>query len=121
MTGLTTRTFATAASRWVGVGPYYAMFPAQFADRTIKTYTEDGDTVLDPFAGRGTSLYSAAVSGRHGLGIEINPVGWIYAATKLAPAQHARAVSRVEELGRLAGGFRASAHSMPGLDRKSVV
>ena len=114
MTGLTTRTFASAEARWAGVGPYYAMFPAQFADETIKQYTRDGDTVLDPFAGRGTSLYSAAVSGRHGLGVEINPVGWVYAATKLAPAQYSRAVSRVEDLGRLAGRFRDSAKSMTG-------
>lgn len=114
MTGLTTRTFTTAASRWAGVGPYYAMFPAHFADQTIKTYTQDGDTVLDPFAGRGTSLYSAAVSGRHGLGIEINPVGWVYAATKLAPAQYARAASRVEEIGHHAGRFRDAARSMTG-------
>jgi hypothetical protein len=113
----TARTFATAEARWAGVGPYYAMFPAHFADRTIKTYTEDGDTVLDPFAGRGTSLYSAAVSGRHGLGIEINPVGWVYAATKLAPAQHGRTAGRVEEIGQLAARFRDTARSMPAFYR----
>jgi DNA methylase len=112
MTGMT-RTFATAEARWAGVGPYYAMFPAHFADQAIRTYTENGDTVLDLFAGRGTSLYSAAVSGRHGLGIEINPVGWVYAATKLAPAQYARAASRVEEIGRLARRFQGAARSMP--------
>jgi hypothetical protein len=117
MTGHTKRTFATAEARWAGVGPYYAMFPARFASETIKSYTQDGDTVLDPFAGRGTSLYSAAVSGRHALGVEINPVGWVYAAAKLGPAQHSRVIARVEELGRIAGRFRISATTMADFHR----
>ncbi len=69
--------FNTAASRWAGVGPYYAMFPKAFCDAVIENYCKRGDTVLDPFAGRGTALYSAAISGRRALGIELNPVGWI--------------------------------------------
>ena len=53
--------YGTAAARWVGVGPYYAMFPAAFAERVIREHTEPGDVVLDPFAGRGTR-YSARQS-----------------------------------------------------------
>ena len=70
--------YSTAASRWAGVGPYYAMFPADFAAQVINEYTEKGDTILDPFAGRATSLFAAASSDRVGLGVEINPVGWVY-------------------------------------------
>jgi DNA modification methylase len=68
MIGTHAKRYATAESRWVGVGTYYAMFPARFADRVIEKYTQRGDTVIDPFAGRGTALFSAAVKGRHGLG-----------------------------------------------------
>jgi len=78
--------FSTAANRWEGIGPYYAMFPSAFCDVVVQKYCREGETVLDPFAGRGTALYSAATRGRHALGIELNPVGWIYGRTKLSPA-----------------------------------
>jgi DNA modification methylase len=68
------------------IGPYYAMFPTRFADAVIKKHTLPGDTVLDPFAGRGTAIFSAAALGRRGFGVEISPVGWIYAKAKLGPA-----------------------------------
>ncbi len=41
---------------------------------------------MDPFAGRGSSVFASSVLGRKGVGIEINPVGWLYGKTKLCPA-----------------------------------
>ena len=67
--------YGTAEARWAGVGPYYAMFPTTFADEVVREYTQIGDAVLDPFAGRGTAIYSAAIQQRHAVGVEINPVG----------------------------------------------
>src|SRR6516225_6142615 len=78
--------YGTAASRWAGVGPYYAMFPVSFATAVVKEHTRRGDGVLDPFAGRATSLFAAASEGRFGLGVEINPVGWVYGKAKLQTA-----------------------------------
>ncbi|MDP1716205.1 MAG: DNA methyltransferase [Anaerolineales bacterium] len=77
---------STPIGRWAAVGPYYAMFPLDFAFEVIENYSKPGDLVVDPFAGRASSIYAAATKGRHGLGIEINPLGWIYAQTKLNPA-----------------------------------
>jgi hypothetical protein len=94
------------------------MFPIEFADRVIEQHTKPGDTIVDPFAGRGTSLFSAATKGRHALGVEINPVGWVYAATKLAPARKSSVLDRIEELGTLAGQFRRSAKGMPTFFRR---
>src|SRR5438552_1107783 len=94
--------FATAVDRWAGVGPYYAMFPVSFAFDVVLKYSARGDGVLDPFAGRASSIYAAAVSERHGLGIEINPVGWLYGHVKLAPADKALVLSRIEFLGERA-------------------
>ena len=54
------RTFGTAVDRWASVGPYYAMFPLDFAYEIVKRYTQPGDRVLDPFVGRGSSIYAAA-------------------------------------------------------------
>jgi tRNA G37 N-methylase Trm5 len=87
--------YDTAATRWAGVGPYYAMFPATFADSVIEKYTKPGDRILDPFAGRGTSLFSAVTKNRIATGVEINPVGWVYCKTKLAPASEKKVKARI--------------------------
>lgn len=97
----TNRTLSTAVDRWVGVGPYYAMFPVDFAFGVVRRFSEPGDGVLDPFAGRATGVFAAASTGRQAVGIEINPVGWLYGSVKLRPAVKRRVLARLEELGRL--------------------
>src|SRR5438046_472841 len=54
------RRYDTAASRWDGLGPYYAMLPPAFADAVVGRYTRPAGVALDPFAGRRTALLSAA-------------------------------------------------------------
>ncbi|TWU24861.1 putative methyltransferase [Novipirellula galeiformis] len=112
MTTLTGR-YSTAEKRWSGVGPYYAMFPSSFAEQIILKYTSVGDRVLDPFAGRGTSIYSAAINQRIGIGIEINPVGWVYSKAKLNPAGKSSVQNRLEEIGRNAFRYRRATAEMP--------
>ncbi len=105
--------YNAAHSRWAGVGPYYAMFPAEFADQVIAKHTREGDTVLDPFAGRGTAVFSAATQRRRGVGVEINPVGWVYARAKLRPADKGLVAARFEELGRSAETYCKAAEELP--------
>ena len=105
--------YSTAESRWAGVGPYYAMFPSSFADEVVQGYTEPGDAILDPFAGRGTAIYSAAVQGRVAVGIEINPVGYVYANAKLKPGNRAAVDRRLQELADLAPQYSAPASRLP--------
>lgn len=50
-----------------------APFPAEIPRRAIELTTDDGDTVLDPFAGTGTTCRIAKKLGRNYLGIELNP------------------------------------------------
>lgn len=107
------RTFQNAASRWAGVGPYYAMFPVAFADEVVRTYTRPGHVVLDPFAGRGTAIFSAATQDRSAIGIEINPVGYVYAKAKLSPATQDEVERRLDELGDLATQFKDEARRLP--------
>lgn len=107
------RKFGTAENRWAGIGPYYAMFPSAFCDAVIEKYCEKGDTVFDPFAGRGTALYSAATAGRHALGIELNPVGWIYGRTKLSPADKDDVDRRMVQVQAAAHRFSKAAAAMP--------
>jgi DNA methylase len=90
--------YNTASARWAAVGPYYAMFPTSFADDVVARFTEPGDWVLDPFAGRGTAVYASAIADRHGVGIELNPVGWLYGAAKLTVAPQRSVEARLCEI-----------------------
>lgn len=78
------------------------MFPVEFADTVVEALTKPGDRLLDPFAGRATSLFSAVVRGRHAAGVEINPVGWVYGRAKLNPAPWTAVEARISEVARLA-------------------
>lgn len=50
-----------------------AVFPYEIPYRHIKTWTNEGDLVLDPFAGSGTTLLAARDLNRDYIGFEINP------------------------------------------------
>lgn len=112
------KTFATAAARWEGIGPYYAMFPIHFANAVIKEHTSSGDTVVDPFAGRGTTIFSAAALGRRGFGVEISPVGWVYARAKLSPAPLEQVEERLLETVEASSQYVEQARSLPTFFKK---
>jgi DNA methylase len=97
--------YGTAYERWAGVGPYYAMFPTDFVNQVVLSYTKPGQRILDPFAGRASSIFAGATHGRPSIGIEINPVGWIYGKTKLSPAPADAVIARVDEIAKIADGF----------------
>ena len=50
-----------------------AAFPEALPEWFIKLFTQEGDLVLDPFAGSGTTNLVARRMGRHSIGIEISP------------------------------------------------
>lgn len=50
-----------------------AAFPEELPEWFIKLFTQEGDTVLDPFMGSGTTLLVANRMRRHAVGIEIVP------------------------------------------------
>jgi len=52
---------------------HFATFPQSLVDRCIKTTSEPGDVVLDPFLGSGTVAAVAIQNRRAFLGIELNP------------------------------------------------
>jgi len=62
--------------------------PEELVERIIGVSSNPGDTILDPFAGSGTTLAVAARMGRSGIGCELNPE---YA--KIAEERIARAVA----------------------------
>ena len=50
-----------------------AMFPEELARRVMLLFSFRGDTILDPFAGTGTTCVAARRNGRRYLGIDIAP------------------------------------------------
>lgn len=48
-----------------------AMFPEELALRVIRLYTDEGDVVLDPFLGSGTTAVAAIKAKRHFIGFEM--------------------------------------------------
>ncbi len=56
-----------------GVEDHPAVMPITLARRCIQITSQPGDTVLDPYAGSGTTLLAAQELGRNWVGIELNP------------------------------------------------
>jgi site-specific DNA-methyltransferase (adenine-specific) len=50
-----------------------APYPAALAERLIKMFSFAGDTVLDPFAGTGSTALAAADCGRNSISVDIEP------------------------------------------------
>lgn len=77
---------------------HFAAFPEDLARRCILAGSRCGDTVLDPFAGTGTTGVVAMREGRRFVGVELNPA--------YAEMAEARARSVTPHLWLAAGGAR---------------
>lgn len=63
------------------------MFPETFAEHWIASLTRPGQTVLDPFCGRGTLPFQALLMGRGAIGVDVNDVAYCVTRAKTnAPA-----------------------------------
>jgi site-specific DNA-methyltransferase (adenine-specific) len=64
-----------------------AAFPKELPGWFIKLFTAEGDLVLDPFAGSGTTCVAAYELGRRFIGIELNDDYYQLALSNIAAAQ----------------------------------
>lgn len=64
---------------------YRACFKAQLPEFFISRLTDPGDSVYDPFMGRGTTPVQAALLGRRPLGNDINPLSKLLVRPRLEP------------------------------------
>ena len=64
-----------------------AMFPLQLTERLIKIFTKSNMTVLDPFLGTGSTVISAAINNRKGIGFELSQEFYNIAQNRLNTLQ----------------------------------
>lgn len=74
---------------------YRACFKPQLPGFFIDRLTVPGESVLDPFMGRGTTPVEAALTGRRPIGNDINPLSVLLARPRLAPPSLAAVARRL--------------------------
>ncbi|MDP2307535.1 MAG: site-specific DNA-methyltransferase [Pseudomonadota bacterium] len=96
-----------------------AAFPLELPSRLVHMYSVYGDTVLDPFAGTGTTLLAAACAGRNSVGVELEAAfaerihARVAAAPTLGRAAARMAAHRRFVAERLAAGKTLAHHNGP--------
>src|SRR6185369_4195335 len=63
-----------------------AKFPETLAQEFIEFFTQEGQIVLDPMVGTGSTLIACLRAGRNGIGVELNPK-YAQIARKLVKAE----------------------------------
>ena len=84
--------------RFHSLCPYFAMFPESFVEEWITRLTEPGDTVLDPFSGRGTTALTALLCGRKAISSDVNDVAVCLTKAKTTPPPLSRLKTRLTQL-----------------------
>jgi DNA modification methylase len=68
-----------------GYHRYPAKFIPQIVSRLVEKYTREGDFIVDPFGGCGTTLVESKVMGRSSMAVDINPVAVLITKAKITP------------------------------------
>jgi len=77
---------------------YRACFKPQLPDFFIQRLTSEGDTVYDPFMGRGTTPIQAALRGRVGAGNDVNPLSALLTRPRINPPPLSAIRARLDAL-----------------------
>ncbi|MGB6688766.1 MAG: DNA methyltransferase [Terracidiphilus sp.] len=84
--------------RFHSICPYFAMFPEAFVRRYVLAWSKRGDVVLDPFSGRGTTIFESLVNGRKAIGCDTNPVAVCLSKAKADPPKLQEILARLADL-----------------------
>jgi DNA methylase len=82
---------------------YRACFKPQLPAFFIERLTQPGETVCDPFMGRGTTPLQAALMGRRAAGSDVNPLSVMLTRPRLRPPPLAAVAARLAEAPLAAG------------------
>ena len=77
---------------------YNGKMKPSLAYHLINTFTEPGQSVLDPFSGAGTIPFEAALNGRRSYAIDISDLSFAISRAKLSRPNLARVEKRINEL-----------------------
>jgi site-specific DNA-methyltransferase (adenine-specific) len=89
-----------------------APYPVELAERLIKLFSFAGDTVLDPFAGTGSTSQAAIIAGRNSIANEIEPAYFEIAKRRIVnTAREPRLAGATEAHVRFDGD--AATHRLP--------
>jgi hypothetical protein len=77
---------------------YRACFKPQLPEFFISRLTRPGESVYDPFMGRGTTPVQAALQGRRAMGNDINPLSRLLTKPRLAAAPLAEVEKRLGDI-----------------------
>ena len=92
---------------------YRACFKPQLPEYFIARHSREGDTVLDPFMGRGTTPLQACLMKRVGIGSDINPLSAMLLRPRLQPPHLTALRRRIEAIPMTA--------KVPATDRELLV
>lgn len=94
--------------RFHSICPYFAMFPETFVRRNVLAWSKQGDVILDPFSGRGTTVFESLLNGRTGIGCDTNPVAVCLSKAKAEPPALKGVSQRLDVLERKSNRFLGS-------------
>lgn len=83
---------------WHSMCSYLASFPAALARAFILMLSEEGDLVLDPFSGRGTTMLEARLTDRFPLASDLNPIAVALTRAKNTTVTLDEVMDRINEL-----------------------
>lgn len=77
--------------------PYFTMFPLEYPLRVLAKHRREVASVIDPFCGRGTTLFAARKLGLKSRGIDASPIAVAIAKAKLARVDTKAVIGLAEE------------------------
>ncbi len=95
--------------RFHSICPYFAMFPESFVRRNVLAWSKRNDVILDPFSGRGTTVFESLLNGRRALGCDTNPVAVCLSRAKADPPRLEEVLERVAVLEQECHQFKSNA------------
>jgi DNA methylase len=78
--------------------PYFTMFPVEYPMRVLRKHARSAVGVLDPFCGRGTTLFAARKMGLSSWGIDTSPIACAIARAKLCRVDECRILALAADL-----------------------